>query len=794
MFHVKLVARPDARMVEVPLEVEAELPREFDGAALLASSGLPRKVKIKAQRDTLKLSTAYRADQLLGDVVRTTLKGTPQDVTRVTEATAVFVRKVRERRPDGASLLVQSNGRGKIEVIESFPQPQGRGQAPAAQVQASGPGGTLADRMNALERRLADLEAKLEAGSPTLLLEQKARAIADGVELKVGARLDRLEERLATGLVALAHKADAPPPVVSLSQQAAVLPSPGSGRANLRRSTAVEAFADGLRAELKSRAEGLAAAAEKTSTALDRAEILAADAERTLGAASGAAEALRLKAQEAGARARGLRRVAEEVDLYAPGELSVAGALLDRLGDVPDQGAALGLLRAQAEALLVRSAAPEVSAWLERAAPVCGWTLIAPAPGEAVDPALHEADGSAPAVTALLSVGARGPGGEMLRRARVRAASVQPLDEDAVIDGEPVVEGEELTAVADADGLQEAEVLAEHEPEPEPVRPPLVVAPVLPPILAPIATPSPAAPPIVAAPATVAAETAAAAAPAPPAADDEPVEADPIEGDPVAADEAEGFGAAKPEAAAARAAEVPAADEPEAVATAAATAVGAAAMVRERDAAPAGDLPAGVQAPRAEGTAPPRPFDGALLPDLGEEGVRRAVPLERSAPPAESQPRAPEQSAEALPRPEAAPAPQSLLEARPDQLLLAEGTPIPAELAPLPVPAPAIEPEQPGDADRSRLASGPSAFHAAPQPPAPTPAAPEPAPAALELGDADVEAVEFDGADADAENSAGVERPSAQPPAPPPDDDPAAEPVAAETPSHDGPPPGAASA
>src|SRR5436853_7748112 len=101
-------------MVEVPLEIEAELPREFEGAALLASSGLPRKVKIKAARDALRLSTAYRADQLVGDIVRTTLRGTPQDIERVQEAVTRFVRTVRERRQDGASLLVSSNGRGKV--------------------------------------------------------------------------------------------------------------------------------------------------------------------------------------------------------------------------------------------------------------------------------------------------------------------------------------------------------------------------------------------------------------------------------------------------------------------------------------------------------------------------------------------------------------------------------------------------------------------------------------------------------------------------------------------------------
>src|SRR5437660_1349365 len=86
MWISRIVARPDARMVEVPLEIEAELPRDFEGAALLSSSGLPRKVRLKAQRDALKLSTAYRADQLLADLVKIALRGTPQDVERVQNA------------------------------------------------------------------------------------------------------------------------------------------------------------------------------------------------------------------------------------------------------------------------------------------------------------------------------------------------------------------------------------------------------------------------------------------------------------------------------------------------------------------------------------------------------------------------------------------------------------------------------------------------------------------------------------------------------------------------------------
>src|SRR5260370_367942 len=112
-------------MVEVPLEIDAELPREFEGAVWLAASGLPRRVKIKASKDALKISTAYRADQLLADIVKSTLRGTAQDVQKVQEAVTKFIRTVRERRQNGATLLISSNGRGKIAVLEQQPRLRG---------------------------------------------------------------------------------------------------------------------------------------------------------------------------------------------------------------------------------------------------------------------------------------------------------------------------------------------------------------------------------------------------------------------------------------------------------------------------------------------------------------------------------------------------------------------------------------------------------------------------------------------------------------------------------------------
>src|SRR4051812_21665047 len=140
-------------MVEVPLEIEAELPREFEGAALLAASGLPRKVKIKAQRDALKLSTAYRADQLVADIVKSALRGTAADVQRVQDAVTRFIRTVRERRQDGASLTVSSNGRGKIDVAEQLPQGT-RSAAPITTPSEVARVAVAADRVAPLEKRI----------------------------------------------------------------------------------------------------------------------------------------------------------------------------------------------------------------------------------------------------------------------------------------------------------------------------------------------------------------------------------------------------------------------------------------------------------------------------------------------------------------------------------------------------------------------------------------------------------------------------------------------------------------
>src|SRR5207248_9770715 len=168
-------------MVDVPLEIEAELPRDFEGSAQLASSGLPRRVRIRAPKDALKLSTAYRTDQLAGDIVRTAMRGTVNDIMRVQDAVMKFIRAVRERRQDGATLVVSSNGRGKIDIAEHVPAPR-VASPPAAVAPAPEPPPRPApppppDRLAVVERRVADLEAALSRVAPSRDLADRIAAL-----------------------------------------------------------------------------------------------------------------------------------------------------------------------------------------------------------------------------------------------------------------------------------------------------------------------------------------------------------------------------------------------------------------------------------------------------------------------------------------------------------------------------------------------------------------------------------------------------------------------------------------
>jgi len=412
VFSVKMVARPDARMVEVPLEIQAELPRDFEGAALLSSSGLPRKVRLKAQRDALKLSTAYRADQLLADLVKTALRGSPIDVEKVQVAARNFVRSVRERRQDGAMLTVESNGRGKIEVSESLPPSPTPARVTPAEGSRTSPS-SPADRLAALERRVDQIEGRI------------ARLLPHGDE---GDRVSTLEKRL----LALEARPQAPgvgePPRGLLKG----------------RGTAIEAFADGLRTELRERVASQRAQAEQAAARCDKAAALAFEAERMLRAPQeGISQHLRASSAQAAAREQSLQRVHAEVDLYAASDLALAERLVARLLEGASTPDPAGPLERQAQSMVraARGENAELRAWLLRAAALCGWELIDPPSGEPLSPQLHVAvDSGGDRVARVAAPGVRRRDHSILCRARVEVspearaaeAPVAPADAEEV--------------------------------------------------------------------------------------------------------------------------------------------------------------------------------------------------------------------------------------------------------------------------------------------------------------------------------------------------------------------------
>jgi hypothetical protein len=299
VFTLKLVARPDARMVEVPLDIEAELPREFEGSAVLASSGLPRKVKLKA-KDALKLSTAYRVDQLAGEVVKTTFRGTAQDVATVQDAVVKFIRGVRDRRQDGATLLVSSDGHGKIDALEQGPGTR----TPAALESAQSAG---SDALAALQNRIAEVESGL--------VERVAQ-----LEARVAAMQKQMARTLAVSEVA-------GPGMEKMLARSGAMPA----SAPPRRATALDAFADGLRDELRARAAAALVRVRGEVERCDKAAAQAADAQAQGAPADGSAERLRDESAAAAARQTGLQRLEQEIDLYPSAELPLAMQLLQKL-------------------------------------------------------------------------------------------------------------------------------------------------------------------------------------------------------------------------------------------------------------------------------------------------------------------------------------------------------------------------------------------------------------------------------------------------------------------------------
>jgi hypothetical protein len=454
VFNVRLVARPDPRMVEVPLEIEAELPREFDGAALLASSGLPRRVRLKAAKDGLKLSTAYRADQLVGDIVKSALRGSAQDVEKAQEAVVRFVRAVRERRQDGASLLISSSGRGPIEILEQIPG----GARPAPP--ASAPSQTTrivlpADRTTALERKLAEMEAVLT--ERILALEQRLASASAQLS-----RMQYVSQVAGPGM----EKSGARPPART--------------GASTRRATAVEAYAEGLRGELTARAGAASARARTDVERCDRASALIADAEMLGVPPDGTSQRLREASAQAAARQTALERLAEEIEFYAGADLPVAGQLLARLEDtsVPDPAPSL---EAIAQALVRAGNGPDAearTAWVQRAAALAAWQVIAPKPGDPLDAGSHQAvDSGGSAVVGLACPGVKRTDGSVIALARVLVgAAPAPAPETAAAPAESTPAAAPPGPSPSPDGAAAAGPPSAETPAP-PAQPPAPLAP-----------------------------------------------------------------------------------------------------------------------------------------------------------------------------------------------------------------------------------------------------------------------------------------------------------------------------
>jgi hypothetical protein len=480
VFTVKLVARPDARMVEVPLEIDAELPREFEGVALLAASGLPRKVKIKAPKDSVKLSTAYRADQLVADIVKVALRGNAHDVSKVQDAAQKFIRTVRERRLNGATLLVTSNGRGKIEIAEQLPG--AKSQATPAEIPK-----VQLEKIAALEKRLSELESAFARIAGAGELAERVKLLEE--------RLTTLQAQMARTLVA----SEVAGPGMERPGAQVIQRTPGG----TRRATAVDAFAEGLRDELRARVSAQLAGAERDTERCDRAAALAAEAERLLGAPrDGTFERLREASSLAAARLTGLQRLQEEIDLYEPADLPVASQLLTRLEDAPAVPDPAPSLEPVAQAVVRAAKGGDSKArtrWLQRAAQLCGWVLVEPLDDERLDSDLHQAiDEGGREVTRLASPGVRRTDGSVLVRARVHvdpaARDLPPEPDEAPAVPEPILPPPSMPPVppdgaapsapprpaddiifSDEDGGEEEEVIAPGHPAPlfsEPPPPP----------------------------------------------------------------------------------------------------------------------------------------------------------------------------------------------------------------------------------------------------------------------------------------------------------------------------------
>jgi hypothetical protein len=270
------------------------------------------------------------------------------------------------------------------------------------------------DKVAALERRLHELETAFT----------KAMELTD--------RVTQLEDRLRNLMPQIARTlavSEVAGPGMERPGAAAVGRSPGG----TRRSTAVEAYAEGLRNELRARAQTSLQRARSDSERCDKAAALAAEAELLGAPGDGTAERLRDASGLAGARESALQRIADEIDLYEPADLPVAQQLLSRLEDGPAPPDPAPSLEPVAQAVVRAAKGGDCrprTAWLKRGAVLCGWLLVEPPRGSAVEPEWHQAvDSGGSMVVRLACPGLKRADGSGLVRARVQvdpAVASQP--------------------------------------------------------------------------------------------------------------------------------------------------------------------------------------------------------------------------------------------------------------------------------------------------------------------------------------------------------------------------------
>jgi len=296
------------------------------------------------------------------------------------------------------------------------------------------------DRGQALEWRVAQLEAAL------------ARAAAEG---DLGERLALLEQRVA----ALAEQ-------ISRAVAVATIAGPGMekpaavplARGGTRRTTAVDAYADGLRGELRAKASAAAAQARTDVERCDKASALAAEAELLGAPRDGTSQRLREASALAAARRSSLDRLAGELEFYAAADLPLSAQLLARLAESPAAPDPAPSLEPVAQALVRAAKGSDCkprTAWLRRAAALCGWELVEPQRGEPARADLCKpVDEGGDVVVRLASPGLRRADGAMVVRARVQvdpaaASAPEEPDEPAAVE-EPLALPEEALRAIDA--------------------------------------------------------------------------------------------------------------------------------------------------------------------------------------------------------------------------------------------------------------------------------------------------------------------------------------------------------